>query len=58
MFWNLHASHHGTRRPSPLLSIDDISAVCGIVEFLIIPFALAAIVPMSFQELYVTIAYT
>jgi len=56
--WPLHASHHGTKHPSPLLSIDAISATAEIVEFLVIPMLLALIIPMSFHELYVTIAYT
>ncbi|KAM0745896.1 hypothetical protein T439DRAFT_330259 [Meredithblackwellia eburnea MCA 4105] len=56
--WSLHASHHGTKHPSPLLSIDAISVTAEIVEFLVIPFMLAAVIPMTFHELYVAIAYT
>jgi len=56
--WAHHSSHHGTRHPSALLSIDNISNFSSLVEFLVIPVVLAAAIPMTFHELYVAICYT
>lgn len=54
--WSIHATHHRSKRPSPILAIlADSRQEC--LEIALIPFATTLIVPMSFHELYLTMIY-
>ncbi|KAL8276876.1 hypothetical protein RQP46_010704 [Phenoliferia psychrophenolica] len=45
--WRIHAQHHVTRHPSPVLAIFQ-----EVIEIALCPLAATLIVPMSFHELY------
>lgn len=54
--WFIHQKHHSTRHPSPTLSIlADGLQEC--IEIALVPLLASLTIPMSFHELWLTIAY-